>query len=72
MPKNASVNTNKWIATPISDRNGEYPDFNVHGFHTGRKVHVRYLDGKEDVVIYQGFGLFGNDDRQDVTHWKAY
>lgn len=65
------IDMSDWIATPISDANGKYPDFNVYGFHTGRKVVVRYSDGNEDVVAYQGFGMFGNDDRQDVTHWKA-
>ena len=53
-----------WIAMP------EYPDFRIYGFHTGKKVQVRYEDGKEEVVLYHGYGMFGKDNREDVTHWR--
>ena len=53
-----------WIAI------SELPDFRIYGFHTGKKVEVRYADGEEDVVIYHGYGMFGKDNREDVTHWR--
>ena len=59
-----------WIAVPTLETVGEYPDFRMYGFHTGRKVEVRFADGKEDVVIYQGYGMFGENNREDVTHWR--
>lgn len=46
------------------------PDFTKHGFHLGKMVHVRYADGMEALVYYQGYGMFGKDNREDVTHWK--
>lgn len=61
---------NDWIAVPTLETVGEYPDFRKHGFHTGRKVEVRFSDGKEELMIYQGYGMFGKDNREDVTHWR--
>ena len=58
--------TNHWIAVAE-----EYPDFRLYGFHTGNKVEVRFADGLEEVVVYHGFGVFGNDNREDVTHWRT-
>lgn len=56
-----------WV--PVSEG---MPDFKVHGFHTGRTVMVRRIDGSEEETIYQGYGLFGNGISMflPVTHWK--
>lgn len=56
----------EWI-----DRRDFLPNFNVHGFHTGRKVEFRLPDGSEHVGIYQGYGIFGaGTGRWGVTHWR--
>lgn len=55
-----------WIPVTVA-----LPDFTVHGYHTGRKVWVRTKYGTEDIVSYQGYGIFGHDSgNADVTHWK--
>lgn len=61
---------NDWVAVPTLETVGEYPDFRVYGFHTGRQVEVRFSDGQEELVIYQGYGMFGKDFREDITHWR--
>jgi len=56
-----------WIS--IQERG--HPNFNVHGFHLGQqKIQFRTEDGEEHEDIYQGWGLYGKRDRQDVTHWR--
>lgn len=35
------------------------PDFTYWGFHTGRKVEFRLINGEIRTDIYQGYGLFG-------------
>lgn len=58
-----------WIE--IDEEKG-LPDFREHGFHTGKKVEVRRIDGSKEVTIYQGYGLFGNGLSMfnHVTHWR--
>lgn len=48
-----------------------YPDFRLHGFHLREEVEVRYADGTEAIVLYMGYGMFGKENREDVTHWRA-
>lgn len=52
------------------------PDFREYGFHTGRLVQARLVDGREVVTQYQGYELFGHAGYEsgelfdDVTHWR--
>ena len=50
------------------------PNFKEYGFHTGKKVEVRRIDGSEEVTIYQGYGLFGNGLSmfKGATHWRPH
>lgn len=48
-----------------------YPDFRSHGFHLKKKLDVRYEDGTESTEYYMGYGMFGEDQREDVTHWRV-
>lgn len=61
----------EWIEI---DEEGGLPDFREYGFHTGKKVDVRHLDGSEEVTIYQGYGLFGSGLAmfEHVTHWRPH
>ena len=54
-----------WIAT--ADR---MPCFRCFGFQTGKKLLYRLNDGTEHEGIYQGWGMFGIDSREDVSHWQ--
>ena len=62
----------------------DFPDFRVHGFHTGRKVGFRTADGIEREGRYEGWGMFDDkpsaipwfdvgfvEDSKRVTHWKS-
>jgi hypothetical protein len=53
-----------WIPTK-----GSLPCFKCFGFHTGKKLKYRLNDGTEHEGIYQGWGMFGLDSREDVSHW---
>lgn len=55
----------EWIATKDS-----MPCFRCFGFQTGKTLWYRLNDGTELEGIYQGWGMFGLDDREDVSHWK--
>lgn len=46
------------------------PDFRIFGFHTGRMVQVRRANGTESVEKYHGYGMFGKEMFEDVTHWR--
>lgn len=46
------------------------PDFRLWGFHTNRRLRVKYSDGTEGIVHYMGYGMFGKDNREDVTDWQ--
>ncbi|HDZ83363.1 MAG TPA: hypothetical protein ENH56_19305 [Roseobacter sp.] len=54
-----------WISTQDS-----LPCFICFGFQTGKKIRYRTEGGAEHEGIYQGWGLFGKDDRMDITHWQ--
>lgn len=48
------------------------PDFREFGFQSGKSLDVRRESGEEVAgVIYQGYGLFGTELFQDVTHWRS-
>ena len=70
--KGYGVMMSKWIAVPTLDTVGEYPDFRVYGFHTGKSVIVRRRDGSEQETFYGGYGMFGRDNFMDVTHWRPF
>ena len=65
-----TVGLGDWIAVPTLKTVGEYPDFRLFGFHTKSRVEVRFSDGTELVTFYGGYGMFGPDNREDVTHWR--
>lgn len=57
--------SNEWIVT--TER---MPCFRCFGFQTGKTVWYRLNDGSEHEGVYQGWGMFGPNDREDVSHWK--
>ena len=61
--------TTEWIDIV---ENG-YPDFRVHGFHTGRRVWVKLKSGEELLGLYHGYGMFsveGWSMLDDVVAWR--
>jgi len=55
----------------ISIEKEGHPNFNIHGFHLDmQKIQFRTDDGTEHEDIYQGWGMYGMDNREDVTHWR--
>ena len=49
------------------------PNFQLYGFHTGKKLWFRRNNGTEYLGIYLGWGIFseghGSEEFDDVTHW---
>ena len=64
------------MTAPMSDwkeiKKEGLPNFIIYGFHTGKKLMVRSIDGSETETIYQGYGLFGNGISMfdGYTHWR--
>jgi len=62
----------EWIS--VEERG--HPDFTVHGFHITdadgklQKIQFRTEDGDEHEDFYQGWVMYGMQDRHDVTHWR--